>query len=98
VILNACHAGHARTFGGHREDLVSTLLAEGAGAVVASAFPVEELVSEVVGTQLYSGPEQEAVGSAVVRVRGLLATSKDPVARGAWMLLTCHGDALSSLS
>jgi tetratricopeptide (TPR) repeat protein len=98
VVLNGCHAARGRAFGGRQEDLLSTFLAEGAAAVVASAFPVDEIVGMVVGTQLYDGPEGEDLGTAVVRVRRTLAASDDAIARALWMLVTCHGNPLTPVA
>ena len=98
VVLNACYGARGRAFGGRREDLLSTFLAEGAAAVVASAFPVDDVLGLVIGTQLYNGPEGENVGAAVVRVRRALATSDHALAQALWLLTTCHGNPFTPVA
>jgi tetratricopeptide (TPR) repeat protein len=60
VVLNSCFSGENRWFGGRREDFVSTLMAEGAAAVIACANPVFDAMGYQFGAWLYEPNESSA--------------------------------------
>lgn len=101
VVLNSCLTGNVRFFGGEREDLASAFLRWGAGAVVASAFPIEDSTGLKVGIAFYDSSVNrlvENVGQITQFVRALVEKSL----RGGpnwctWALLCIHGNPFVKL-
>ena len=102
VVLNSCVTGRTREHGGQREDLVSALLNQGAGAVIASALPIYDSVGEALGEALFSEAAltQPTMGAYLVEARRQLArgicrdTGKPTW--GAWGMVHLHGNALGT--
>ncbi len=96
IVLNSCRTGWTRLSGGEREDLAGGLLYRGAGAVIASAFPVYEKLGAVFGVALYSSSPVSAADAflqARVSVERLCRTegALRPL-WPSWALLTYHGN------
>jgi CHAT domain-containing protein len=104
IVLNSCHTGRSRTFGGAREDFVSALLLQGAGAVISTALPIYEDVGKALGEALFAPnlPENSDIATIVLQARQSLARDlceniKTPF-WGAWGMIHLHGNALAKLS
>lgn len=103
IVLNSCVTGRSRQAGGAREDLVHSLLALGAGAVVASALPIYDAVGQALGESLFDPRINDAqdAGTAVLQARrhlaaGLCAEPSGPF-WGAWSMIHLHGNAQAHL-
>ncbi|TPW17203.1 MAG: hypothetical protein FD130_752, partial [Halothiobacillaceae bacterium] len=97
IVLNSCVTGRARQAGGAREDLIATLLTLGAGAVIASALPVYDLIGKALGEALFdpSIAQTNDIASVIVGARRRLARELcDDVESfywGEWSMIHLHG-------
>ncbi|MCU7841602.1 MAG: CHAT domain-containing protein [Candidatus Thiodiazotropha sp. (ex Troendleina suluensis)] len=104
VVLNSCLTGRVRQAGGVREDLISTFLALGAGAVIATAIPIYDVIGKALGEALFepTSTQEHDISSFVVETRkclamGLCADVESPF-WGAWGMIHLHGSALAACS
>src|SRR6185295_702358 len=100
VVLNSCRSGRTRYYGGRREDLAAALLAEGAGAVIGSAFPVYDALGKSIGESLYELDGSRGMAAALVAARRALERRmRQESSRlwGAWPLLVYHGNPFAEL-
>lgn len=101
VVLNSCMTGRGRDAGGKREDLVSGFLAQGAGAVIATALPIYDDVGKALGQALFDSDLTSAadLASVVVATRRRLAkticSDVNSPYWGAWAMIHLHGGAHS---
>jgi tetratricopeptide (TPR) repeat protein len=99
IVLNCCNTGRIRNYGGDREDLVSTFLNHGAGAVIATALPIHDVVGKVFSKALFSRGivNMQSIGDQVVEVRRSMATGlcRDTKESfwGAWGMIHIHGSS-----
>jgi len=98
IVLNSCQSGRVTQSGGEREDLIYHLLSNGAGAVVASAMPIYDIVGKAVGESLFlaeNGKNAE-LSSVIVSLRRNLRKTvcKDLNSPhwGAWGFIHLHGN------
>ena len=102
VVLNSCVTGRTREHGGQREDLVSALLSQGAGAVIATALSIYDSVGEALGEALFSEAAltQPMMGAYLVEARRQLAQGicrdREKPTWGAWGRVHLHGNALGT--
>lgn len=103
ILLNSCVTGRSRQAGGAREDLISTLLTLGAGAVIASALPVYDLIGKALGEALFDPTiaQTNDIASVIVGARRRLASElcsdvESPY-WGEWGLIHLHGNARATL-
>jgi CHAT domain-containing protein len=99
-LLNSCRTGRAREFGGKREDLCAFLMSRGAGAVIASAFPIFDRMGAQLGQSFYQHTAAVNVGEALLRSRQEIEEwARDQRLRSwpAWTLLMCNGDPYLTL-
>lgn len=103
IVLNSCLTGRARQVGGAREDLISTFLALGAGAVIATALPIYDVIGKALGEALFDPDIAQAgdIASVVVGTRRRLArelcADVDSPFWGAWGMIHLHGSARATL-
>jgi tetratricopeptide (TPR) repeat protein len=96
-VLNSCFSGNVREFGGRREDLVATLIEEGAAAVVASPFPVDDKIGSLWGESLYDGlgAGENVLADVFLRCRKRVASECSRLGSRRWplwMLWHLHGN------
>jgi hypothetical protein len=103
IVLNSCLTGRARQSGGAREDLISTFLALGAGAVIATALPIYDVIGKALGEALFDPAIAESldIASVVVGTRRRLArevcADMESPFWGAWGMIHLHGSAHARL-
>ncbi len=103
IVLNSCLTGRARQAGGAREDLISTFLALGAGAVIATALPIYDVIGKALGEALFDPATARAsdIASVVVGTRRRLArevcADVESQFWGAWSMIHLHGNARATL-
>jgi hypothetical protein len=99
VVLNSCTTGRTREYGGQREDLVQSFLRHGAGAVIASALPIDDSVGEALGRSIFSPQAltKPTIGTLIVEVRRQLAAGLcEDIQKstwGAWGMVHLHANA-----
>lgn len=97
IVLNSCFSGRSRISGGAREDFVSSLLSAGAGAVIATAFPLHDGVGCAFGEALFNIDQHSDLATIVVSARKRLSqqfcADLNSEIWGAWSMLHIHGNA-----
>jgi len=97
IVLNSCYSGRTRGHGGRREDLVQAFLDHGAGAVIASALPMQDSLGPALSQAMLSegALSISTIGDQVVEVRrqvkAVLGDYRDGQAWGAWAMIHLHG-------
>jgi len=103
IVLSSCLTGNRRQFGGHREDLAGRFLFHGAGAVIATALPIDDNVVGRFGTTLLNneGSSGCTISARVLKARRELALDSSLVQNsrvwGAWARIHLHGAPHSQL-
>jgi hypothetical protein len=100
-VLNSCHTGGTRSYGGQREDLAWNFLELGAIVVIASPLNVNDTMGMHFGKNLYKNSSNlgnHHFGQAFLMARNSIEkqfrkTTQWPM----WSLLTYHGNPYAKL-